>query len=82
MAKVTVPRQTATIVSAGTANDLILANGAGGDLALNTTDPSSAGAAITLGRFDSVVMSAGGAWAAAQWVAWSEVGTVVVVTEP
>jgi hypothetical protein len=82
MAKVVVPAQTATVVSAGTVNDLIVANGGGGRLALNTTDPSADGAAITLGPFDSVVMSAGGAWAAAQWVGWSDIGTTAIVTEP
>jgi hypothetical protein len=82
MAKVVIPAQTATEVSAGTANDLIIANGGGGRLALNTTDPSVAGAAITLGPFDSVAMSAGGAWAASVWVGWSDVGTTAIVTTP
>ena len=82
MAKVVIPANTATVVSAGTANDLIIANGGGGFLALNTTDPSTAGAAVTLGPFDSVVMSAGGAWAAAQWVGWTGVGTTAIVTSP
>lgn len=82
MAKVVIPPKTATQVSAGTASDLIIANGGGGLLMLNTTDPSADGAAITLGPFDSVVMSAGGAWAAAIWVGWSEVGSVAIVTTP
>lgn len=82
MAKVVVPPQTATVISAGTANDLIIANGGGSRMMLNTTDPSTDGAAVTLGPFDSVVMSAGGAWAAAQWVAWSAVGTTAIVTTP
>jgi hypothetical protein len=82
MAKVVIPAQTATQVSAGTANDLIIANGGGSRLMLNTTDPSADGAAVTLGPFDSVVMSAGGAWAAAVWVGWSAVGTTAIVTSP
>ena len=81
MAKVVVPKRTATVVSAGTANDIIIANGGSSSLSLNTTDPSTAGAAIILGNDDSVAMSAGGAWAAAQWVAWSELGGVAIVTE-
>jgi len=81
MAKVVVPAGVATVVSAGTANDLIIANGGSTPLSLNTTDPSSAGASIYLGSKDSVVMSAGGAWAASQWVAWTEVGGLAVVTE-
>jgi len=81
MAKVVVPKNVATVVSSGTAADLIIANGGSTPLSLNTTDPSTAGAAIILGNKDSVVMSAGGAWAASQWVAWTEVGGLAVVTE-
>ena len=81
MAKVTVPGKTATIVSAGTANDLIIGNGGSSPMSLNTTDPSTAGAAIYLGNKDSIVFAAGSALAAAQWVAWSDLGTVAVVTE-
>ena len=82
MAKVVVPKSVATVVSAGTVNDLIIHNGGSSSLSLNTTDPSTAGAAVVLGSKDSVVMSAGGAWAAAQWVAWTELGGLAIVTEP
>ena len=69
------------MVSAGTAADLIIANGGSTPLSLNTTDPQVDGAAIVLGNKDSVVMSAGSAWAAAPWVAFTEVGGMAVVTE-
>ena len=82
MAQIVVPAQTATVVSAGTANDLIICNGGSSPMALNLTDPSTAGAAIYLGTKDSVVMAGGSAFAAAQWVAWSNTGTVAVVIEP
>jgi len=82
MPQIVVPPETATVVSAGTAGDIIIANGGSSPVALNTTDPSTNGAAIYLGTKDSIVMAAGGAFAAAQWVAWSNTGTVVVVTEP
>jgi len=82
MAKVVVPAKTATVVSAGTANDLVIGNGGSSPMALNTTDPSTAGALIYLGQKDSIAMGAGGASAAAQWVAWSDLGTVAVVVEP
>jgi len=82
MAIIVVPAKTATVVSAGTANDLIIANGGSSPMALNLTDPSTAGAALYLGNQDSVVMAAGGAFAAAQWVAWSNLGTIAVVIEP
>ncbi len=81
MALVAVPKKTATVVSAGTANDLAISNGGSGIIALNTTDPSTAGALVYLGPKDTVVMSAGSAWAAAQWVAWTEVGGQVTVVE-
>ncbi len=68
-------------MSAGTANDLAISNGGSGIIALNTTDPSTAGALVYLGPKDTVVMSAGSAWAAAQWVAWTEVGGQVTVVE-
>lgn len=82
MAKVTVPKRTATVVSNGTSNDLVIGNNSGSVIALNTTSPGTDGAAITLGAHDSFVMSAGSAWAAATWYAWSEVGGEVVVTSP
>jgi tartrate dehydratase beta subunit/fumarate hydratase class I family protein len=50
-------------------------------MSLNTTDPSTDGAAIYLGNKDSVAFAAGSALAAAQWVAWSDLGTQAVVTE-
>lgn len=81
MAKIVVPAGVATVVSSGTANDLIIANGGSTPLSLNTTDPETAGAAIILNNKDSVVMSAGSGWAASQWVAWTEVGGLAVVTE-
>jgi len=81
MAKVVVPAGVATVVSAGTANDIIISNGGSGILSLNTTDPSTAGALVYLGPKDSVAMAAGGAWAAAQWVAWTEIGGLAVVVE-
>ncbi len=81
MALVAVPKKSATVVSAGTANDLAISNGGSGIIALNTTDPSTAGALVYLGPKDTVVMSAGSAWAAAQWVAWTEVGGQVTVVE-
>jgi len=81
MAKVVVPPKTATVVSAGTASDLIIANGGSTPLSLNTEDPSTAGAAIILGNKDSIVMSAGSAWAAATWYAWTEVGGLAVTVE-
>ncbi len=81
MALVMVPKKTATVVSAGTANDLAISNGGSGIIALNTTDPSTAGALVYLGPKDTVVMSAGSAWAASQWVAWTEVGGQCTVVE-
>jgi hypothetical protein len=81
MAKVTVPAGVPTVVSAGTALDLIIANGGSAPLFLNTTDPTTAGPAITLAHKDSVIMSAGSAFAANQWVGYSGVGTEAVVTE-
>jgi hypothetical protein len=81
MAKVVVPAGVPTVVSAGTANDLIIANGGSSPLFLNTTDPVTAGPAISLASNDSVVMSAGSAFAANQWVGFSAVGTVAVTTE-
>ncbi len=81
MPKVVIPAKTPTVVSAGTANDIIISNGGSGILSLNTTDPSTAGALVYLGPKDSVAMSAGGAWAAAQWVAWTEIGGLAVVEE-
>ncbi len=81
MAKIAVPAKVATVVSSGTANDLAIGNGGSGIIALNTTDPSTAGALIYLGPKDAVVMSAGSGWAASQWVAWSDVGGQLTVTE-
>ncbi len=81
MAKILVPAKTATVVSAGTANDLAICNGGSGIMTLNTTDPSTAGALVYLGPKDTVVMSAGSAWAASQWVAYTEVGGQAVIVE-
>ena len=81
MAKVAVPAGVPTVVSAGTLNDLIIANGGSAPLFLNTTDPTIAGPALTLAGKDSVAMSAGSAYAASQWVGFSAVGTEAVVTE-
>ena len=81
MAKVVVPAGVATVISAGTANDLIIANGGSAPLSLNLTDPSIDGAAMILGSKDSAIMSAASAFAASQWVGWSAVGTVAIVTE-
>ncbi len=81
MAIVAVPKDTATVVSSGTANDLAICNAGSGIMALNTTDPSTAGALVYLGPKDTVVMSAGSAWAAAQWVAYTKIGGQVSVVE-
>ncbi len=81
MARIAVPAGVPTVVSSGTANDIIIGNDGAQPLELNTTDPSTAGAAVTLAPNDSVAMSAGGAWAAAQWVGYSKSGTIAVVTE-
>jgi hypothetical protein len=82
MAKVTLPARTATVVLAGTVNDVVIGNNGSSPVALNTTSPATDGAAFTLGPHDSVAFAAGSAFAAATWFGWSEVGTVVVVTEP
>ena len=81
MAKVLVPAKTATVVSAGTALGLVIGNGGSSPMALNVSDPSTAGALIQLGNKDTVSMQAGSAAAASQWVAWSDLGTVAVVEE-
>ncbi len=81
MALVPVPAKTPTVVSSGTANDLAIGNGGSGIIALNTSDPSTAGALVYLGPKDTVVMSAGSAWAAAQWVAYTDIGGQVTVVE-
>ena len=81
MAKVTIPAGVPTVVSAGSANDIIIANGGSAPLALNTADPVVNGAAVTLLTKDSMIMSAGSAFAASQWVGYSAVGTVAIVTE-
>ena len=81
MAKVIIPARTATEVLAGTANDVVIGNNGSAPIALNTTSPGTDGAAITLGPHDSVAFSAGSAFAAATWFAWSETGGSVTVTE-
>ena len=81
MAKVIVPAGVPTVVSTGTASDLIIANSGSAPLFLNTTDPSVDGPAVTLATKDTVIMSAGSAFAASQWVGFSAVGTEAVVVE-
>ena len=81
MAKVTVPAGVPTVVSAGTANDIIIANGGASPLFLNTTDPSVDGPAVTLLTKDSMIMASVSAYAANQWVGYSGVGTQAIVTE-
>jgi hypothetical protein len=81
MAKVTVPAGVPTVVSTGTATDLMISNGGSAPLFLNITDPSTDGSAITLATKDTVIMSAGSAFAASQWVGFSSVGTEAIVTE-
>ena len=81
MAKVVIPAGVPTVVSAGTVNDIIIANGGSAPLFLNTTDPSVDGPAVTLLTKDAMIMASGSAYAANQWVGFSAVGTLAIVTE-
>ena len=80
MAKTTVPPNEDTVVHAGSAGGVIIANGGSSLMGLNTSDPSVAGWAIELASGDSVFMEPGSAWAAETWHAWAPNGTIAVVT--
>jgi hypothetical protein len=81
MALIDLPAGTATQVSAGTANGLIIANGGSAPIVLNTTDPTVDGPAILLESNETVIMEPGSAWAASAWWAFCNGGGTAVTTE-
>ncbi len=80
MAKIQLAAGVPQQVHTGAATAVAFGNPSGSYVWLNTADPNTDGALVSLGYQDSMFLAAGGPEAAEDWWALSSVDTTLVVT--
>lgn len=79
MAIVTIPKDTLTQIHTGGADAVAFSNPVGYAIALSPTDPSTAGAVVSLKNGDAVWFADGSKEAASDWFARCPIDTRIVV---